>query len=412
MHNPNRRKLLIAGATIGLGSFAYSYNRGFRYPRFGLEPEQPSTSERHSNAIITITDGIFLKSEQKTKLRAIAPEPSLEIEFTDADELVLSVNNIASNAVLDITGKDIKLVDEEINGITRTLTLKSRNAQTIKLDWSLPESDSFTFSVIGDSGGNDELLWGIERSHEIGAQFLLHLGDFNYHEGEYELAIDRFQNALIPVYVTIGNHDFNDSGLVYQHFLDNIGPMNNAFTLGGTRFINMDTGADFFPVNGGHRGDMFEALSKTTKGLSDQVAFTHRPFENARPAPGKNKHDHVAGGPTEVNWLKESLKRVNCDTLLAGHVHHSDEREVDGIQQWTAGEGLGSKDMSNRKPTSTFLVGQVERGKKVSYTWLPLNMPWSYHKSYYHIKHMQKKQLESHLEWFEQALAKEAKTNT
>ena len=403
----NRRKLLLSGAIIGIGSFSYAYNRGIRYPRFGLEPEKLAVSKHYSNTIITVLDGIFTKNKTDTvKLRAIAPEPSVEIEFIDAGELTLSINNIAANAELKITGSDIKLVDEDIKGITRFLTLQSRKSQTVKLDWSLPEANSFTFSVIGDSGGNGELLWCIKRSKEIGAQFLLHLGDFNYTDGDYILAIDHFKNASIPVYVSIGNHDFNNSGLVYRHFLNNIGPMNNAFTLGGTRFINMDTAADFFPVNSGHRSRFFKQLAQASGSISDQVAFTHRPFENA--APGGDIRSHVAGSQAEVSWLKKSLKNIGCNTLLAGHVHHSDERDVDGIQQWTAGEGLGHKDIVRRKPVSKFLIGHVEKGKRVNYSWQKLDMPWAYHNNAYQVKILRKGGYKKHADWLEETLRKEA----
>ena len=106
----------------------------------------------------------------------------------------------------------------------------------VELHWQVPFKDEFTFASIGDSGGNHELSWCLKRSAELGAEFLLHLGDFNYQDGDYERAIDLFHNAPIPCYITIGNHDFHDSGLLHHQFTDYLGPFNSVFSLGNVRF--------------------------------------------------------------------------------------------------------------------------------------------------------------------------------
>ena len=254
----SRRRFLLAGTLIGAGGL-YAHHRGLRYPRLSLEHRALEQRIETPSGIIDLHDLIALKSDSQISLRAIAPEPRLTMDLSRG-KLKLSINNIAPDARLSIGGTGIKLLDEEIDGINRHLTIDSGSDQVLELSWRLPDTDGVSFAVIGDTGGGSELDWCLARAQELNAGFLLHLGDFNYSEGEYDQAVDKFQNAAMPCYVSIGNHDFHHKGLIYQQFLDEIGPMNNSFTVAGTRFVNIDTAADFLPVSGGLRGQLAQHL--------------------------------------------------------------------------------------------------------------------------------------------------------
>ena len=185
------------------------------------------------------------------------------------------------------------------------------------------------------------------------------MGDFNYGNDDYEQAIKRFHASPIPVFVSIGNHDFHDSGIIYHDFLQQLGPLNNFFEVAGTRFVNIDTAADYFPAHSGQRGKLLKALSIDP--AQSQVFFTHRPFVDPRPG-----QDHVIGGINEIPWLKQLIKQTGGGPLLTGHVHHSAEIEFDGIRQYTAGEGLGHEDIVLQRPTARPSNGQSNKRRSDS----------------------------------------------
>ena len=410
MPNFSRRQLLLAGSSLGLGTFVFK--QGLRYPRMGFEPENPATKVVATLAQLDLNDCVYTGRQEPITIRAFAPEPKIGINFKRGGTLRIDINNIASNAQLQIDGLGIKSVDEEVLGITRQLTIRANSNKKVDLAWHLPNNDAFKFAVIGDTGGGSELEWCLLRAQELEAQFLLHLGDFNYtnkdvspanRSDEYELSIQKFRHSPLPVYISIGNHDFNQSGLVYQRFLNELGPMNHAFELGGTRFINMDTAADFFPAGSGNRGNLAHQLVHSKAIYDDQLFFTHKPMQD--PREGK---DHGIGSASEIKWLREQMKNLNCSTLFNGHVHQSDERDLEGIYQWTVGEGLGHEDLVHKRRISRLVVGQVERGKKINYTWHSLDMPWALHQSHTHETKLLKHQRLEQLEWYKTMLNRQS----
>lgn len=383
----SRRQFLIGGALFG-SACLYSYNRGIRYPRLSLEPPVLSDIYQLPHALLTLKDAIVTGASQ---LRAIAPEPKITVE-SQRGIVQFSVSNIAPNAKLSIIGKGIKRLDEEMDGLTRHISLDSAIEQTITLNWQLDVAHGFEFAVMGDTGGGSELAWTLKRAHQLGAQFLIHLGDFNYTEGEYTSAIDLFNSSPMPCYVTIGNHDFHDNGLIYQKFLNEIGPMNHAFELAGTRFINIDTAADFFPAHGGLRGQLLDQLTPT---IGEQVVFTHRPLKDPRP-----HDDHNVGGINEVSWLVQEIERLGSQHFLHGHVHHSAELDFQGIRQICAGEGLGYEDLVHQKQVATIMMAKIEPGIGMTHDWHDLKLPWSAHQNPTHAMKLKRQGRLKELEWY------------
>lgn len=408
MTNFSRRQLLLAGATLGFGTFAYK--QGLRYPRLGFEPENPATKIVSTLAQLELTACIYTGQDAPIAIRAIAPEPQIAITFSRGGELRMTLNNIAVNAILSINGQGINTVDENIDGISRQLTIRADSTRKVVLAWHLPNRDGYKFAVIADTGGGSELDWCLARAHKLEAQFLLHLGDFNYtnkdatphnRTDEYKLSIQKFSQSPLPVYISIGNHDFNQNGLVYQQFLNQLGPMNDAFELGGTRFVNMDTAADFLPASSGNRGQLIRQLHHSDQPYDDQLFFTHKPMQDPRPG-----EDHAIGNEREIVWLREQMNSLGCSTLFNGHVHHSDERDVEGIHQWTVGEGLGHEDIVHKRRVSKLVVGQIERGQKARYSWHSLDMPWALHLSHTHESKLRKHQRLEQLEWYKAMLTR------
>ena len=189
-----------------------------------------------------------------------------------------------------------------------------------------------------------------------------------------ESAIKQFTNAPMPCYITVGNHDFHDDGLIVDKFLDDIGPLNHAFTIQNLRYVNIDTAASFMPVSGGKRATLVKSLVKDTHEYDDTVTFTHRSFYDPRP-----DEDHDFGNVWEKNWFVESLKRAKINTLLAGHIHSYFDTTSEDIRIIIAGQGLGHEDLIYKKQVAKIVVGKVSAGQAVEYRTEDLAMPIELH---------------------------------
>ena len=391
-----RRHFLIAGGLFGAG--VYIHQRGLRYPRLGFEPANPVSQINTDQSQLNLDDFILSSQTDSLTVRAIAPEPSLVYipqQDSSATKTIVA-SNISPVAQLKIEAASNVGVHETVNGINRRIELKYQSGQSISLSWVLPDSAQLKFAAIGDSGGGSELDWCLSRCAQLDVDFLLHLGDFNYGAGEYDRAIEQFSNAAMPVYIAIGNHDYNDSGLIYQQFLDQIGPMNNSFIIAGTRFINLDTAVNFFPAYSGNRGHFLHQLIDQTQTVSDNVVFTHKPFVDSR-----DGYTHDISGVGEKPWLHKMLTQLGANDLLCGHVHHNSEMDYQGLRQWISGEGLGHEDLVHQKLVSKILIGTINPGQKVDYQWHDLNMPWEMHQSHTHATKLRNYEYFEQLQWYQ-----------
>jgi len=378
------RYLGYAGVgAAGIGLSAYSYQRGIRLPTlhwdplaintqfsiqgveqvFGGDLIQTSVSNHHNSAYPKTLAASF---------RAFSPHPQLSMMCEGSRKIVISIDNIAPQAVLTTNSANFR-VNEVVNKTRRTLIVETVSSSQISLQWSFPELSNYSFASIGDTGGDTELHWCIERAHALGAKFLLHLGDFNYQQGDYQRSIDLFNNSPIPIYVSIGNHDFHDNGALYQRFIGNIGPLNNVFSIGKTRFVNIDTAANFLPFGSGQRGKLFDLMAQDNN-YTDTVAFTHRPLHDPT-----TESDHDIGSAGERDWLIQALKKVNVKTLLSGHIHIYDRSNFDGIDNIIVGQGLGHQDLLINGDASKMIIGQIDSNGAVDYRAEPLAMPLELH---------------------------------
>jgi len=196
----------------------------------------------------------------------------------------------------------------------------------------------------------------------------------NYQDSDYESAIKNFTNAPIPCYVTVGNHDFHDNGLIVGKFIDDIGPLNHVFTINNLRYVNIDTAASFFPVSSGKRAKLVDALLADKHEYDDTVIFTHRSFYDPRPG-----EDHDFGNESEKNWFVNSLKSANIHTLLAGHIHGYFDTISEDIRIIIAGQGIGHEDLIHKRLVSKIVVGKVSPGQAVEYRAEELAMPFELH---------------------------------
>lgn len=376
-----RRLLQIAGAGA-LAGVAYSYHRGVRFPTISLEPTAPPSRFAYAKLTVQVSELIEIPSQLMAfkpthAFRAFAPEPTLQLSATENQSISLGINNIAVDAEL-IIDSDVP-ISEISHGINRQLKLSLKRNQQVSLSWKLPALQDYKFASIGDSGGDKELGWCIKRAHQLDARFLLHLGDFNYQEGDYDNAVRQFYDSPIPCYVTIGNHDFHESGLIYSQFLNQLGPLSHHFNIGKTRFANIDTAANTLPFSAGNRGQMFNRLISENAQFNDTVAFTHRPLHDPLGTLQEGDDDHDLGSKGERDWLIRALKQANIKSLLSGHIHIFDRSNFNGIDNIIVGQGLGHQDLLVNDDHSKMAVGQVNQDGIVSYAFEPLAMPMELH---------------------------------
>ena len=364
----SRRTLLSTAIAASVGG--YAYHRGLRYPTLSLEPRGPLTSFDHAGLSWQFTD-CFKTAHKEFTVRAYAPEPKITLRAATDTVVQFTFNNLSIESSLQSEHAEIS---EQIDGINRVVTVNLKANQPVHIEWAFAHSSDYTFASIGDSGGAGELSWCLQRAHQLGAQFLLHLGDFYYQEGDYESAIDLFYNAPLPCYVAIGNHDFHDGGLLHSQFTDYIGPFNHAFMIGSTRFLNLDTAANFLPRSSGKRGRLVKSLLTQSK-QPLTVAYSHKPLHDPT---GESTHD--IGHEGERDWLIGALKSLNAPTLLSGHIHIFDRSEFAGIDNIIVGQGLGHQDLlTNDVAYSKMAIGHVDAQGHVDYSFESLNMPMIQH---------------------------------
>jgi hypothetical protein len=365
-----RHFIQLSSLAVFASGAAYTLDRGIRYPSLGLELSELTKTFLDHDTTITHKDAIRIQTHKdQTRFRANVPEPKIRLYVKTARKLQLIVENISSQAQLTVTGA--KTSTETVSGLQRLVKLDLESTSQVFIQWNIPSADNFRFAAIGDTGGGPELGWCIKRAATLGADFILHLGDLNYRLEDYDLARENLLDSPVPIFVSIGNHDYRDGGIYYHdQFRALIGPLNNEFTLGGIRFLNIDTANDFFPASSGHRGTFIQHL-QIKENVRDTVAFTHRPMADPRPG---NKHD--IGGAGQIPWLASHLNRLNCTTLLAGHIHSKLETEHEGIYNYIAGQGLAIEDVIAEKSVAEILIGNVAPNQKVQFHWAPLLMPF------------------------------------
>ncbi|MBL4672910.1 MAG: hypothetical protein JKX81_11680, partial [Arenicella sp.] len=164
------------------------------YPRLSFEHKAADSTLTTALLNLTLKDLIAVDD---TTLRAIAPEPSVTAQVAKGSSS-FKITNIANNAIIGIGQAYKGTVDQQVDGTSRQISIQSDTDQSLTLNWTVPVDDGFEFAVMGDTGGGSELAWTLKRAVELGAQFLVHLSDFNYSDGEYDAAIRQFNDAELP----------------------------------------------------------------------------------------------------------------------------------------------------------------------------------------------------------------------
>ena len=366
---------MLGAGLIGVCG-AYALNRGVRFPPLSLQRHPPLDEVVIGGLEFSLQDLLVVPLEQgpAVNLRAFAPEPELRVSLKAGTDTQLMIHNIWPQARMLAESSNAVSISEVPHGINRQVVISAEADSALELRWQLPALPGYRFAAIGDTGAGEELQWCLQRAHQLGASFLLLLGDFNYQPGDYQRAIAALKQSPLPCYVSIGNHDFHDDGLLVDQYLQNIGPLNHQFDIGATRFLNLDTAAGLIPYWGGRRAALLESAATENKNYNDTVVFTHRPLHDPTPS-----GSHDMGSERERDWFIDQLKAVNARHLLSGHIHIFDRSEFQGIDNIIVGQGTGHQDLIVNADHSKMAIGEVDASGRVSYRMAPLAMPMELH---------------------------------
>lgn len=346
----------------------------YRYPRLALDPV-PRPIELENNFGIKITaEGAYFKQSEQFHLRAFRPEVKLHIHLTGKNQpITIKIENIHPDSTLRTGGK-AKQLSEKKSGLLREIIIEdSRKGDVLNLTWVFPEKDSYRFAAIGDTGGDKALTWSLIRAKEVGADFLLHLGDVYYNFAEVGRSVARMNAAEIPVYTAVGNHDYRGHwGNTIDTFIENIGPVNARFELLGHCFINLDTGNFMYPPHKGERAGLLTAElvnhKRKSSNCTDYIIYTHKPiisdFKNSLFPSAK----HTLYG-YDALWLLNQLQQLENVTIITGHIHDNFEFKQDELRTFVSGNGLAGVTLDKEKSLVRILVGTIRKETRLITDW-------------------------------------------
>ena len=373
--------LLILVAT---GFTLYGHHAVYRYPALTIDPTVRGNHYQQAHNWSASVSGAYIKAGQGAHFRAFQPRVALQIHAEKAvNSIHIEVENVHPQARLTLQGLAPEQLLETTDGLRRTITASSVIPGTeFFVSWQFPKKTGYRFVAIGDTGGDRELAWGLERAAQLDADFILHLGDAYYDTSEYDQVGTYLNDSSVPVYTANGNHDFQGpQGNVIEVFLQDIGPLNARFSLLGHCFINLDTGAFMYPSGKGERGALLAAEivnhRRNPAQCTDYIVFTHKPMVLAFEADFPQQ-DHSL-----YSWharpLIEQLQQLGPVTVLAGHIHKDFEFEQDGIKTYVTGSGLAHQDLLSGKKIAKVLIGEIKTGQPLTLEWAFNEMPLEYH---------------------------------
>lgn len=190
------------------------------------------------------------------------------------------------------------------NGTVLSFAVSSRNEEYRLV---APEKDDFSFAVMGDSQGHNDILEEALNMTE-GCDFVIHCGDLTPSGSATEfVAVEETLNeSESPVFTTPGNHDTKNYGP--GEYVSRLGPTQYAFDYGGVRFAFVDSSDLNITVS------QISWLKDTLEGAQRKVIVTHAPSYD--PFEGNHTLD-----PASCERLQDFAIENDVTAVFSGHVH-------------------------------------------------------------------------------------------
>jgi predicted phosphodiesterase len=272
-----------------------------------------------SNPVVTVDGGaIRTQSEEELDIWCFKPEVSLRLDGYDGQVRLL-------NCVPGSTVEGVESYEYERN----TSILFRHNGDSASISVRPPAKGDYTFAVLGDSQGRNEVLRTI-LSESTGCEFALLCGDLTPSgmPAEFAAVQDVLDESPIPVYSTPGNHDAKNDGI--DEYEARFGQTSYSFSFGGLRFAVVDS-SDLNVTE-----EQVSWMREEFSGYSRKVVMTHAPCFDPY------GDDHTLF-PDSADRLLRFVESDEIEVVFSGHIHafnHTVIGETDFIITGGAGGSL------------------------------------------------------------------------
>jgi predicted phosphodiesterase len=267
---------------------------------------------------ISVDGGAILQeSNNSVTVRCLSPDVTLK---TSDFRGVITFTNA-------FQGSEVQGLDGSISRNGTTISFKAPGG-TATYRLVAPTKTQFKFAVIGDSQGHNDIL---ERAIETmaGVDFVIHCGDLTPTGTgtEYSAAEETLNLSSAPVFITPGNHDIKNGGVV--QFKDRFGPTSLSFDYGGVRFALVDSSDLSIST------EEIEWLRGVFEGANEKILITHAPSYD--PWEGNHTLD-----PASCDRVQDFVLEEHVNAVFTGHIHAFNQMVVDGTCFTITGGGGGS----------------------------------------------------------------------
>ena len=226
-----------------------------------------------------------------------------------------------------VNGSEVEGVDG-IDHVQGTSVSFEASGGTLEVKVTPPVREAFTFAVMGDCQGHNEVLSEILPKLE-GCDFALLCGDLTPSGRASEFV--PFHAALncspVAVYTTVGNHDIKTDG--DMEYTSRFGPTQYSFQYGGITFAVIDS-SDLNVTE-----SQIDWMRRVFPDEGRRVIMTHAPCYD----PFGDNHTL---SPESCVRLLEFSESDDIDAVFAGHIHAFDHTVIGSTDFVITGGAGGS----------------------------------------------------------------------
>jgi predicted phosphodiesterase len=295
-----------------------------------LDPPPAHALVRYAGHTLIVTGALVRQARpDRLVLRAWQPTPTIHVAEPGAGPVTIELENVPGRIGLRASGP----VEENRTGKTRILRFAPGETRQLLL---VDRGREVTFAVLGDTGDDPTFPEALRRADELGAEFLLHVGDLIYGDEQMPNIARIVAQSPIPVFIVRGNHDYRNTERI--EFMRALGPPYYAFVVGGATFIVLDNAGNYLPTfwRRSTQYRWFAAILDVPREGPLFVAM-HKPLFDRRPT-----HEAYLDDEPFATQLMRDFVRVRLDAALTGHVHDHHLWVEQGIPFVVSGEGYQS----------------------------------------------------------------------
>ena len=210
----------------------------------------------------------------------------------------------------------------------------SLNQKQIGKIHTLPSSDHFSFTVMGDNKNSfkifKKILDDIDGNQHT---FVIDVGDLVF-DGElekYRIFYNIVKNIKTPFLVAIGNHDIREGGA--ENYFDIFGKFYYSFDYGNSLFIVLDDANE-------KRIDAVQMKwleNQLQNNYQHKFVFLHVPPFDPRP-----EFKHSLSDKQNAREFMALMEKYKPDIVFASHIHAYFDEERNGVDYVITG-GAGSE---------------------------------------------------------------------